>query len=76
VDRYDLGEFLGLIGLVIFAGIVWLPAALLVGSLFLLVEVNLRGRGRPTVRGFRPGRKVVAVWRAARTAWAEDDAAA
>jgi len=76
VDRYDIGEFLGLAGLVVFAGLVWPPAALAAGSLVLLVEVNLRGRGRPTVRGWRPAAKAAAVWRAARTAWAEDDAAA
>jgi hypothetical protein len=71
MDRYDLGEFAGLAGLIVFAGIVWLPAALLVGSLCLLVEVNLRGRGRPTVRGWRPLTRTKAVARAARAAWVD-----
>jgi hypothetical protein len=74
VDRYDAGEFVGLAGLTVFAGIVWLPAALLVGSLLLLVEVNLRSRQRAPVRGARPERFGKAV-RAFRLAWRDDAAA-
>lgn len=76
MDRYDVGEFAGLAGLVVFAGILWLPAALLVASLALLVETNLRSRGKAPVRGARPtvGRRL----RAAAAAWrrlAVEDAA-
>ena len=77
MDRYDVGEFAGLAGLVVFAGWVWLPAALLVASLLLLVETNLRSAGKAPVRSTgKPGRLKVAA-RAARRAWATpEDAAA
>lgn len=73
MDRYDAGEFAGLAGLALFALLVWPPAAVLVGSLALLVEVNLRSRNRAPVRGRRgPSRLRVAV-RAARSAWGESE---
>jgi hypothetical protein len=79
VDRYDVGEFAGLAGLVVFAGLIWLPAALLVASMALLVEVNLRSRNRAPVRAsVRPSRLAAAA-RALRSAWVEaldEDAAA
>jgi hypothetical protein len=71
VDRYDIGEFAGLAGLAVFAALVWLPAFVLVASLGLLVEVNLRSRNRAPVRARRgPSRLRVAV-NAARSAWSE-----
>lgn len=71
MDRYDVGEFAGLAGLVLFAGILWAPAALLVGSLALLVEAQMRSRGRAPVRARGRGR-LASVVRAARAAWADD----
>ena len=76
MDRYDVGEFAGLAGLVWFAFLVWPPSAVLVGALALLVESNLRSRGRAPVRGARPAARLSAVVRAARAAWKPDDAAA
>lgn len=72
MDRYDVGEFVGLAGIVAFCGLVWLlPGALLAGSVALLVEVQLRSRDRAPVRFSGAGRlgKVV---KAARAAWADD----
>lgn len=71
MDRYDVGEFAGLAGLVGFCALVWAPLALLVGSVALLLEVNLRSRGRAPVRNAGPSR-VARVLRAARSAWADE----
>ncbi len=76
MDRYDLGEFLGLTGLTVFAGLVWPPAALLVGSLLLLVEVNLRSRSRAPVRDAKPFSRTRKALTAAKSAWSRDDVAA
>lgn len=72
MDRYDLGEFAGLAGLVGFAAIIWPPAALLVASLALLVEVNMRSRGEAPVRARGTGRLGRTI-KAVRAAWADDD---
>jgi hypothetical protein len=75
-DRYDFGEVVGLAGVVAFCWVTfgwhW---AVLAASLVLLVEVQLRSRGRSPVRATPARRRLVAVARAARTAWAESDAA-
>lgn len=77
MDRYDLGEFAGLGLIITFAGLIWLPAVLLAGGIALLVETNLRSRGRAPVRGARPLARVGKAVRAARVAWSVgDDAAA
>jgi hypothetical protein len=75
VDRYDAGEFAGIAGLVWFAFLCWPPAAVLVASLGLLVEVNMRAAGRSPVRGARPVSRLAAVARAGRAAWRAPDAA-
>lgn len=76
MDRYDVGEFAGLAGLVVFAGWVWLPAALLVASLALLVEVNLRSRNRALARSTGEPSRVGSAYRAARRAWRHPEVAA
>lgn len=75
MDRYDVGELAGLAGLTVFAGLLWPQAALLVGSLLLLVEVQLRSRGRAPVRA-RGTSRVGRVVRAVRAAWTDDEARA
>jgi hypothetical protein len=75
-DRYDFGEVAGLAGVVAFC---WLTfgwhAAVLAASLMLLVEVQMRSRGRTPVRGTPARRRLSAAVKAAREAWAESDAA-
>lgn len=75
-DRYDLGEVLGLSGVVVFCWVTfgWNWAAL-AASLVLLVEVQLRSRGRSPVRASPGRRRLAAVAKAARAAWVESDAA-
>ena len=41
----DPVELAGFVGLVVFAGLLWLPAALLVGSLVAVGYANFGGRG-------------------------------
>jgi hypothetical protein len=71
LDRYDAGEFAGIAGLAAFCWFVWPPLVLLVASLALLVEVNLRSAGRAPVRSTGPSvaGRLRSVGRAAVRAW-------
>ena len=75
-DRYDFGEVAGLAGVVAFC---WLSFgwhwAVLAASLVLLLEVQLRSRGRSPVRSTGSRSRLASVARAVRAAWAESDAA-
>lgn len=74
MDRYDVGEFAGLLGVVGYAFWIWHgPGALLAGSLALLVEVNLRSRGRAPVRGTGQRSRLVQAVSAGRKAWRAAD---
>jgi hypothetical protein len=69
VDRYDVGEFVGLLLLVMFGAVTWWPSAILLASVALLVEVNLRSRGGAPVRESGQPSRAAAAARAARAAW-------
>lgn len=76
-DRYDFGEVAGLAGVVVFCwvsfGWHW---AILAASLVLLLEVQLRSRGRSPVRATPARRRLASVVKAARSAWADSGGSA